>query len=383
MERKSTLTLGSLFDGSGGFPLAAMMAGIRPVWASETEPFPIRVTKKRFPWMTHLGDVRKVKGSEAESVDIITFGSPCQDLSVAGTRDGLEGSRSSLFHEAVRIVKEMRDATDGRYPRYIVWENVPGAFSSREGRDFHEIISSIIGIRFGGVSVPVPGKWSDAGLVMAEDFSLAWRVLDAQYWGLPQRRKRIWLVADLDGEGAGKILFDSESLPWDSEKDTGEGKESSRSTDEGAGGTGGRPVFWSTSKSNHHTAADMNIAGTLVASDWKDPPTIFREGEQAVRRLTPDECGRLQGFPDGWCDGLGDDDPSDEEMTFWRSVFSAKAETEERYKLTRSDDEIRKWLKNPRSDPAEYRMWGNGIALPCARYVMTALAHHDKEMKRK
>lgn len=130
------LTLGSLFDGSGGFPLGGLMNGITPLWASEVEPFPIRVTTRRFPNMMHLGDVSVLDGAELPPVDIITFGSPCQDMSIAGKRSGLDGSRSSLFYEAIRIVKEMRCATNGKYPRYIVWENVPGAFSSNKGEDF-------------------------------------------------------------------------------------------------------------------------------------------------------------------------------------------------------------------------------------------------------
>lgn len=130
------LTLGSLFDGSGGFPLGGLLAGITPVWASEIEPFPIRVTTKRLPQMRHLGDISTVHGDQVEPVDIITFGSPCTDMSVAGKRAGLDGSQSCLFYEAVRIVKEMRCATVGNYPRFIVWENVPGAFSSNKGGGF-------------------------------------------------------------------------------------------------------------------------------------------------------------------------------------------------------------------------------------------------------
>ena len=121
------LTLGSLFDGSGGFPLGGLISGIAPVWASEIEPFPIRVTTKRLPFMKHYGDVSRMDGGSIEPVDIITFGSPCQDMSIAGKREGLDGNRSGLFYEAVRIIKEMRCATNGKYPRYIVWENVPYA----------------------------------------------------------------------------------------------------------------------------------------------------------------------------------------------------------------------------------------------------------------
>ena len=124
-QNKMTLTLGSLFDGSGGFPLGGVLAGIIPKWAAEIEPFPIRVTTVRFPNMTHLGNINEISGSEIEPVDIITFGSPCQDMSVAGKREGLGGNRSSLFYEAIRIIKEMREATNGKYPRWAVWENVP------------------------------------------------------------------------------------------------------------------------------------------------------------------------------------------------------------------------------------------------------------------
>ena len=211
-QNKKTLTLGSLFDGSGGFPLGGTLAGITPIWASEIEPFPVRVTTVRFPNMKHYGDISKLKGSEVEPVDIITFGSPCQDMSVAGKRDGLDGSRSSLFYEAIRIIKEMREATDGKYPRYIVWENVPGAFSSNKGEDFKAVLTEICKIKDEQVSVSKPSKWENAGRIMGDGFSIAWRLLDAQYWGVPQRRQRIYLVADFDGGSAGKILFESEGL---------------------------------------------------------------------------------------------------------------------------------------------------------------------------
>lgn len=209
-----TLTLGSLFDGSGGFPLGGLLAGITPVWASEIEPFPIRVTTKRLPFMKHYGNISAMDGGEIEPVDIITFGSPCQDMSIAGRRDGLDGSRSSLFYEAVRIIKEMRCATGGRYPRYIVWENVPGAFSSNKGEDFKAVLEAVIGIVEPETEVPMPEKarWPYADLYMGDGWSVAYRTLDAQYWGVPQRRRRIYLVADFAGRGAGKILFESEGL---------------------------------------------------------------------------------------------------------------------------------------------------------------------------
>lgn len=206
------LTLGSLFDGSGGFPLGGKLCGIKPVWASEIEPFPIRVTTKRMPEIKHYGDVSQMDGGKIEPVDIITFGSPCQDMSVAGKRAGLDGNRSGLFYQAVRIIKEMRKATDGKYPRWAVWENVPGAFSSSNGDDYLCVLESLCGVIDESVSIPKPRKWANAGEILGDGYSLAWRVLDAQYWGVPQRRKRIYLVADFAGGCAGKVLFESEGL---------------------------------------------------------------------------------------------------------------------------------------------------------------------------
>lgn len=215
------MKLGSLFDGSGGFPLAGALFGIEPVWASEIEPFPIRVTKQRFPGMKHLGSVTEVNGNEVEPVDIITFGSPCQDLSVAGKQLGIHnGERSNLFFEAIRIIKEMRDGTSNQYPRFAVWENVPGAFSSNRGADFQAVLQAFCDIcEKDGVSVPKPkdGRWKPAGCIVGDGFSVAWRVYDAQYWGVPQRRKRIYLIADFRSERAGEILFESKGVCWDSE----------------------------------------------------------------------------------------------------------------------------------------------------------------------
>ena len=189
-----------------------MLAGITPVWASEIEPFPIRVTTKRLPFMKHYGNVSEMDGGKVEPVDIITFGSPCQDMSVAGKRAGLEGSRSNLFYEAVRIIKEMRNATGGEYPKWACWENVPGAFSSSGGEDFRCVLESLCGVIDESVSIPKTKKWANAGEILGDSYSLAWRVLDAQFWGVPQRRKRIYLVADFTGGCAGKVLFESEGL---------------------------------------------------------------------------------------------------------------------------------------------------------------------------
>ena len=208
------LTLGSLFDGSGGFPLGGLLSGIVPVWASEIEPFPIRVTTKRMPFMKHYGDISAMDGGKIEPVDIITFGSPCTDMSVAGKRAGLDGHQSVLFYEAIRIIKEMRCATNGKYPRYIVWENVPGAFSSNKGEDFKAVLEAVIGVTEPNAEVPMPekAKWPYADCYMGDGWSVAYRTLDAQFWGVPQRRKRIYLVADFAGRGAFDILFKSEGL---------------------------------------------------------------------------------------------------------------------------------------------------------------------------
>ncbi len=487
------LTLGSLFDGSGGFPLGAKLTGIKPIWSSEIEPFPIRVTTKRMPEVKHLGDVTRIKGDEIEPVDIITFGSPCQDMSIAGKRAGLNGSRSNLFYEAIRIIKEMREKTNGKKPRYAVWENVPGAFSSNKGEDFFSVLKEICQIKGHKIDEARPSKWQTSGLIMADDFSIAWRVFDAQYWGVPQRRRRIYLVADFNGKSAGKILFESEGLPGDIIKSQKSWKEiagyfgtgikttgrticlndqggqridvhenkcgtitasvgnhpplvfenhgqdsrfsgpldvsNTLGASLGTGGNnhpfvveetrcfdiritskntknhranvyetdvartintgqnspdanqGGLAVVYSTSKNSHHTVALKDKANTLVASDYKDPPVINDiDGKRyIVRRLTPKECGRLQGFSDGWCDNLETENPTDEEMEFWKDVFETYRKIVTKASKPRSEKQIRKWLKSPHTDSAEYKMWGNGVALPNVCFVLAGIVYFSSE----
>ena len=245
--------LGSLFSGSGTCELAATFFGIVPIWNSEIEKFPVQVTEKRFPLTKQLGDITKINGSEIEPVDIITFGSPCTNLSVAGKQNGFnitftchgvndklkephftktiratdktkylyemdcpicgnkltQTNESALFFNAIRVIQEMREATNNEYPRFILWENVPGAFSSNKGSDFRKVLEEIAESEF---PMPDGGKWAKSGMVELPDRQIAWRVLDAQYWGVPQRRKRIFLVTDFRDKRAGEILFKPESL---------------------------------------------------------------------------------------------------------------------------------------------------------------------------
>lgn len=469
------LRLGSLFDGSGGFPLAAIFCGIKPIWSSEVEPFPIRVTQKNLPQVKHLGDIKDIDGSEIEPVDIISFGSPCQDLSIAGKRAGLEGEKSNLFYEAIRVIKEMRCKTNGKYPRYLLWENVPGAFSSNKGEDFRCVLEEITRIKDSTVKLSRPSKWQSAGEILGENFSLAWRVLDAKYFGVPQRRRRIFLVADLDGGSSREILFEQKSLSGDTSEGCEKGKRNTGAIKEGfnkticlndqggermdfysdesgtlraSGGiapfvfenhsqdsrykgplketqtlasnlgqggnnqpfvvydirqtsentknerhniyecdvsrtidtSGNTPTrnqggvaivedIYTMSKNSHFTKADKNISSSLVATDYKEPPLV---NQKLVRRLTPKECGRLQGFPDYWCDNLEIENPTDEDLAFWKEVYDKDAEIKG-LKKKKTDKQILKWLKNPHTDSAEYKMWGNGIALPCAIYIFKRL----------
>ena len=236
------MKLGSLFDGIGGWLVAAAKFGITPVWSSEIEKFPIAVTKHHFPNVKQLGDIKGIHGDEIEPVDILCAGSPCQNLSVAGKREGLKGSESSLFHEAIRILREMR-CKFGK-PRYFVWENVPGAFSSNKGLDFRAVLEEIAETE---IPMPENGKWAESGLVECDKCQIAWRILDAQYWGVPQRRKRIFLVADFGGNRAGEILFECQSLSGHTE--TGENK--------GEGTPGGTEDCVGTASGNRLTPQPM------------------------------------------------------------------------------------------------------------------------------
>ena len=529
------LTLGSLFDGIGGFPLAGKYAGIRPVWASEIEPFPIRVTEKRLPEMKRYGDIHGLHGAKLEPVDVITFGSPCQDVSIAGKREGLSGGRSGLFFEAIRVIREMREATNGEYPKWAVWENVPGALSSHNGEDFRQVLESLIRVQEPEADVPLPadGKWLPAGEIMGNGYALAWRILDAaQGWGVAQRRKRVFAVLDFAGGRAGEVLFESEGLSGytppgakarqgaaggaeDSAGAAGfcyESGEASRGigyqeeesptlrcwkppgvavreppltlkirsgcdgggkgaliqhdlsatlgchNDQtlfapkafGVGSDKSKGMLSANPKSGFYEAATSrtldrsggnaccNQGGmvvvspaysirpmvntqtqqeqtpSLMARDSKDPLLVslpsycldracFTSGENAqyrlsvraevaatlvaegpgaisappeeylVRRLTPLECCRLQGFPDGWTEHLETEEPGEQEIARWVGVFEdwyrAQGKT-----ARASPGKIAKWLKNPRTDSAEYKAYGNSVAVPCVFFVLAGVA---------
>ena len=503
MQEKK-LTMGSLFDGSGGFPLAAEMCGITPIWASEVEPYPIAVTKSRFPAMEHLGDISKINGALIKPVDIITFGSPCQDMSVAGKRAGIkhtengdeETTRSGLFMEAVRIIKEMREATNGEYPTYAVWENVPGAFSSNKGEDFKIVLEELIKIAEPEApDLPAPDKkgWATADVIVGNGWSIAYRVFDAKYWGVPQRRKRIHLVADFRGQRAGKILFERESLRGDFKEiraprqgtspdaersiGTADSKNKVRLDEQSerilqsagfkdragaksgsigyeieksptllagmvqsvliydARGNGdGKTAPTITGEHNNrvtdYTACivepetyclqgsmigradkngpqgdgvNENISFTLNATDRhgvaysigngqtnslkmeevcktldcmhdKQAVLINKPPQYIVRRPTPTECARLQGFPDGW----GHPDPktelTDAEYIFWLDVRNTHAAINGKTIKEYTRAQMLTWYNKLHTDSAEYKMWGNGIALPPALYVMQGIA---------
>ena len=292
------LTLGSLFDGLGGWLLAAKENGIRPIWSSEIDDFPMAVSKYHFPEVQQLGDITKLDGAELPPVDIICAGSPCQDLSIAGKREGLAGERSGLFRKAIDIVRGMRKATNGEYPKWFVWENVPGAFSSNKGHDFRAVLEEIT-----ETDIPMPdsGRWSKGGLVRSPKCNVAWRTLDAQYWGVPQRRARIFLIAGFGADSRPEVLFEPESLFRNTESGGKEGQGTAagaenniRTTSSFESGIVNEINVVSMGHDERSAGFIPNIADPLTASDYKQPPVVACIGNGQCNQLSlQDKIGAL------------------------------------------------------------------------------------------
>ena len=243
--------------------------------------------------MKHYGDITKISGAAVEPVDVITGGSPCQDLSVAGKRAGLAGERSGLFMEQIRIIKEMRehDIHSGRSnesvrPRYMVWENVPGAFSSNGGEDFRAVLEETARVVAKDAVIPRPKKWSYSGCIMGDGWSIAWRTHDAQFWGVPQRRRRIALVADFGGSTAPEILFEQGCLSGDS-SESGEEREAiasdpSRCVDESSRCLTAMCI--GNGQAHEHHVPDHEVAKTLNC--MADPMKIVTVSQDAYDKYS-------------------------------------------------------------------------------------------------
>lgn len=347
-----TITLGSLFDGIGVFPLAASRHGITPVWASEIVPDAISITKRHFPEMAHLGDITKLDGRKIPAVHVIAFGSPRQNMSQIGDKSGLNGAKSSLFYQAIRIIEEMRDASGGLYPAIVLWENVIGAMLSSDKRDYLAVLRS-----FAGAEIPMPasGHWADAGVVRGLRCDLAWRVMDAQYWARPRlaRRERIFVVADFTGQRATEILFNARPMYADTPACSAgrlPAAEDHRSTSLEAGRQ--IPVilpFYGFKMRGAAANRDRrqflrsfgkrtDVFPTLLASD-KTAFAYYYEDDPlsgCIRYPTETESERLMGLPTDWT------------------------------KYGASGEEIR--------SSSRYAAIGNSVAVPCAEYIMAGIA---------
>ena len=347
-----TITLGSLFDGIGVFPLAASRHDIMPLWASEIVPDAISITKHHFPEMVHLGDITKLDGRKIPTVHVITFGSPCQNLSSIGPRDGLTGAKSSLFYQAIRIIEEMRDASGGLYPAIVVWENVIGAMQQNLKNDYLAVLRS-----FTGTEIPMPdsGHWADAGVVRGRRCDLAWRVMDAQYWARPRlaRRERVFVVADFTGQRAAEILFNARPMYADS-RICGTGGLPAAEDHRIASFEAGRQIpvilpFYGFKMRGAAANRDRrqflrsfgkrtNVFPTILASEQAAFAYYYEDDPLAgcIRHPTEVESERLMGLPPDWT------------------------------KYDADGTEIQ--------SSSRYAAIGNSIALPCAEYIMAGIA---------
>ena len=348
------ITLGSLFDGIGVFPLAASRAGILPLWASEIEKIPISITKRHFPDMAHLGDITKLDGGTVPPVHVVTFGSPCQNLSAIGNRAGLAGEKSGLFHQAIRIIKEMRCATDNKFPVIVVWENVMGALFSSDRMDFRTVLESLAGTE---IPMPATGGWANAGMVRGGIPDIGWRVMDARYWGKPpppQRRRRIFVVADFGGRRAAEILFKPRPMLPNPAPCGDCGLPAAAGNRIPAQKAGGQlPVLRPFQDRSLRSAAKAKNQTRFINSFGyaNDPfPTLLAGGNIGLfslwygddyengilRQLTPTESERLMGVPEGW------------------TAYG--------------------YQDKPICDGARQKALGNAIALPCAEYILCGVA---------
>jgi DNA (cytosine-5)-methyltransferase 1 len=375
--------------------------------------------------------------------------------------------------EAIRVIKEMREKTNGRYPRYIVWENVRGAFSSNKGNDFWKVLKEITSIKGCKTDIPRPEKWANAGLIMGGRFLRWMETFRLSALGSPPEKKTHLPCRRFCRGGAKKILFKSEGLSGYSAESFRAWQTNTRCVEEGIRdasnfridgqsvsyginyinleyhphdsririanddisqtlnnrmGTGGNNVplimegaapktehfrcekkgggkgvliqtnksatlacnndqtlfqpVYSTVHTDYHVRFVKNKIGALVKSDYKDPPIIYdstNKHEYIIRRLTPIECARLQGFPDWWCSDLETENPTEEDIKFWTDVFETHRKVITKKKRPKTKNQIVKWLKNPRKDSAEYKMWGNGITLPVAVFVLSGIVWADSD----
>lgn len=305
-----TPTMGSLFSGFGGFEIAAERHGAKVLWQSEIEPWAVHLLKKRFPDVIQLGDIRNIDGSAIHPVDIITFGSPCQDMSCAnGKRAGLAGKRSGLFMEAIRVIREMRAATNGEYPKYIIWENVPGAFTSNNRCDFKAVLEEITETE---IPMPHSRRWADAGMVRGRKCDISWRILDARGWGVPQRRKRILLVGDYRTRRSSEILFKPKSLSRHTPK-SGETRERIAACIKKCIGMANevfQKMICLNDQGGNRMDISENITGTLRAESHHPPcvvlPCVFDargNGDgQTVPTITGDHNGRISDYTAVLCE---------------------------------------------------------------------------------